>query len=237
MPRNNKNNNRSSNYINRNQPEEPITFPELVKKLRPLDQDSISKNIKKDIGKYSITLMNLSQVSIYKKLFNKFGNLDLNFRSQELKNIRNTYLKKLVESNPDNFPIELSLDEYKEMELSKEDKVNNILEKLKEASKNEKIKPQKEINKQLNKNIRKESIDEKIEKKNKKQENKGNKKEEKNNPYQDSPNNFNEDDNSDNKEQSYEEYEDEEKYINDNEDDSQNNNMGDDDDYDEGGVY
>ena len=178
MPRNNKNNNKSSNYINRIQPDEPITFPDLVKNLKPLDQDSMSKNIKKDIGKYSINLMNLSQLSLYKKLFNKFGNKDLNFRSTELKNIRNSYLKRLVESNPDNFPIELLLDEYKEIELSKEDKVNNILEKLKEASKNEKIKPQNETNKQL-KNIRRESIDEKIETKNKKQDHKNNKQEKK----------------------------------------------------------
>ena len=232
MPRNNNNNNnRSNNYLNRIQPEIPITFPNLTKNLKLLDSDSLSKNIGKDIGKYSISLINLSSLSIYKKLYNKFGNKDLNFGNQELKNIRNVYLKRLVESNPDNFPIELSLDEYKEFEISKDQKVNNILEKLIEASKNEKVKPQIEINKQKNKNKNKKEVNDN---KNKKEDDKNENQENENNNYQDSKNNYNEDENSEyNNEQSYEG----ESYINDSEDDdSQNKNMYD-DDYDEGGEY
>ena len=232
MPRNNNNNNnRSNNYLNRIQPEIPITFPNLTKNLKLLDSDSLSKNIGKDIGKYSISLINLSSLSIYKKLYNKFGNKDLNFGNQELKNIRNVYLKRLVESNPDNFPIELSLDEYKEFEISKDQKVNNIIQKLIEASKNEKVKPQIEINKQKNKNKNKKEINDN---KNKKEDDKNENQENENNNYQDSKNNYNEDENSEyNNEQSYEG----ESYINDNEDDdSQNKNMYD-DDYDEGGEY
>ena len=230
MPRNNNNNNnRSNNYLNRIQPEIPITFPNLTKNLKLLDSDSLSKNIGKDIGKYSISLINLSSLSIYKKLYNKFGNKDLNFGNQELKNIRNVYLKRLVESNPDNFPIELSLDEYKEFEISKDQKVNNILEKLIEASKNEKVKPQIDINKKEKNKNKKEVNDNK----NQKQDDKNDNQENDNNNYQDSKNNYNEDENSEYNEQSYEG----ESYINDNEDDdSQNKNMYD-DDYDEGGEY
>ena len=230
MPRNNNNNNnRSNNYLNRIQPEIPITFPNLTKNLKLLDSDSLSKNIGKDIGKYSISLINSSSSSIYKKLYNKFGNKDLNFGNQELKNIRNVYLKRLVESNPDNFPIELSLDEYKEFELSKDQKVNNILEKLIEASKNEKVKPQIAINKKEKNKNKKEVNDNK----NQKQDDKNDNQENDNNNYQDSKNNYNEDENSEYNEQSYEG----ESYINDNEDDdSQNRNMYD-DDYDEGGEY
>ena len=233
MPRNNNNNNnRSNNYLNRIQPEIPITFPNLTKNLKLLDSDSLSKNIGKDIGKYSISLINLSSSSIYKKLYNKFGNKDLNFGNQELKNIRNVYLKRLVESNPDNFPIELSLDQYKEFEISKDQKVNNIIQKLIEASKNEKLKPQIEKNKQSKNKNKNEIYDNKN--KNKKQEDKNENQENENNNNQDSKNNYNDDENSEyNNEQSYEG----ESYINDNEDDdSQNRNMYD-DDYDEGGEY
>ena len=232
MPRNNNNNNnRSNNYLNRIQPEIPITFPNLTKNLKLLDSDSLSKNIGKDIGKYSISLINLSSLSIYKKLYNKFGNKDLNFGNQELKNIRNVYLKRLVESNPDNFPIELSLDQYKEFEISKDQKVNNIIQKLIEASKNEKLKPQIEKNKQSKNKNKNEIYDNKNE--NKKQD-KNENQENENNNNQDSKNNYNDDENSEyNNEQSYEG----ESYINDNEDDdSQNRNIYD-DDYDEGGEY
>ena len=77
MPRNN-NNTKSNHHLNRILPGIYNIF-KFEKKLKLLNSDSLSKNIGKDIGKYSISLINFSSSSIYKKLFNKFCNKNLNF--------------------------------------------------------------------------------------------------------------------------------------------------------------
>lgn len=229
--------------------ETPVIYPDLKRPINLLNQDSISKAQSKEIGKYSISLLSSLSLSIYKKLFAKNVNKDTFFNYQDIKNIRNLYLKRLVESNQDNFPYELSQDEYKVVEISKDEKIRAVIDKMKMAGKNEKIRRDYANNLDISRRSstnRKESLDEtkKINDRTKKdkninsasnvnkstiQNNNSNSNQTKNNQNSD-----NESDN-DNNSQSYE---DEDNYINDvNGDDSENNEGDYSVNMDEGGEY
>ena len=67
-----------------------------------------------------------------------------------MKEIRNKYLKRLVESNPFYFPKELGLDEYKKPTNSKEYQIKKLLIHLEEVAKKAIV----YMKKQIIKNIR-----------------------------------------------------------------------------------
>lgn len=222
----------------------PVIYPELSKKITLMNQDTISKSESKEIGKNAISLLNSLQLSIYKKLFTR-SNKDFSFNFQDIKNIRNIYLKKLVESNLDNFPSELMLDEYKPPEITKEDKVTALLNRLKEEIKLESRKKNPEVSRKSSVNIQRENLEEgiindrskkkslsnsqikEVVEKNKKKDSEKAKENDKNNGSAD-------EDEEQNEEQSFEE----ENYINDDGGDSDDGEGGDDfDDMDEGGEY
>ena len=76
-----------------------------------------------------------------------------------MREIRNKYLKKLVESNPFYFPKELSLDEYKKPVNTKEERLNKLLQHLEEQAKKERnIDNSRKNSSILYLNSRKESI-------------------------------------------------------------------------------
>ena len=121
--------------------EDPQIFPHLTKRVLNLDDFINSQQLKNKIGEYGISLNNMKKKSIYKKLL-----LDLqvkeaqkiaNYNYQEMREIRNKYLKKLVESNPFYFPKELGLDEYKKPINTKEERLNKLLKHLEEQAKKE----------------------------------------------------------------------------------------------------
>ena len=116
--------------------EAPETFPEINKRVLNLDDYISTQPSIKKLGEYAIFLNNQKKKSIYKKLLSKDPQSNLSF--QEMKEIRNKYLKKLVESNSFYFPKELGLDEYKKPTNTKEEKIKQILEHLEEIAKNEK---------------------------------------------------------------------------------------------------
>lgn len=122
--------------------EAPVIFPPLKKPILKLDDVINLKSSIDEIGQYAILLNKKFNKSIYKKLLIDHKNKDLfnsNLSYQDIKDIRNKYLKKLVESNPYYFPKELSLDEYKKRTISKEEKLNEISKSLEESAKREKI--------------------------------------------------------------------------------------------------
>lgn len=208
--------------------ETPDTFPNLKRPIAMLNQDPISKAQTKELGKYSISLLSSLSLSIYKKLFARNVNKDVLFNYQDIKNIRNLYLKRLVESNQENFPYELSQDEYRVVELTKDEKIKVMMERLREIAKNDKGKSNHnnslEVSRKSSVN-RKESLDETkkindrsnkdklITKKNDIQTNNSV------NTAQNNIDNSEEDENEHNNSQSYE---DEENYINDPEDEDDN---------------
>lgn len=208
--------------------ETPDTFPNLKRPIAMLNQDPISKAQTKELGKYSISLLSSLSLSIYKKLFARNVNKDVLFNYQDIKNIRNLYLKRLVESNQENFPYELSQDEYRVVELTKDEKIKVMMERLREIAKNDKGKSNHnnslEVSRKSSVN-RKESLDETkkindrsnkdklITKKNDIQANNSV------NTAQNNIDNSEEDENEHNNSQSYE---DEENYINDPEDEDDN---------------
>ena len=226
--------------------ETPDIFPSLKRPIAMLNQDPISKAQTKELGKYSISLLSSLSLSIYKKLFARNVNKDVLFNYQDIKNIRNLYLKRLVESNQENFPYELSQDEYKVVELTKDEKIKVMMERLREIAKNDKGKSNHnnslEVSRKSSVN-RKESLDEtkKINDRSNKEKMMVSKRNElqTNNSANTTQNNINndnseEDENEHNNSQSYE---DEENYINDPEDEDGDNEGDYSANLDEGGEY
>ena len=226
--------------------ETPDTFPNLKRPIAMLNQDPISKAQTKELGKYSISLLSSLSLSIYKKLFARNVNKDVLFNYQDIKNIRNLYLKRLVESNQENFPYELSQDEYKVVELTKDEKIKVMMERLREIAKKDKGKSNHnnslEVSRKSSVN-RKESLDEtkKINDRSNKEKMMASKRNElqTNNSANTTQNNINndnseEDENEHNNSQSYE---DEENYINDPEDEDGDNEGDYSANLDEGGEY
>ena len=121
--------------------EDPQIFPHLTKRVLNLDDFINSQQLKNKIGEYGISLNNMKKKSIYKKLLLdpqvKEAQKIANYNYQEMREIRNKYLKKLVESNPFYFPKELGLDEYKKPINTKEARLNKLLKHLEEQAKKE----------------------------------------------------------------------------------------------------
>ena len=121
--------------------EDPQIFPHLTKRVLNLDDFINSQQLKNKIGEYGISLNNMKKKSIYKKLLLdpqvKEAPKITNYNYQEMREIRNKYLKKLVESNPFYFPKELGLDEYKKPINTKEERLNKLLKHLEEQAKKE----------------------------------------------------------------------------------------------------
>ena len=122
--------------------EDPQIFPHLTKRVLNLDDFIISQKEKNKLGEYGILLNQMRQNSIYKKLLLppeiKDSQTITSYNPQEIREIRNKYLKKLVESNPFYFPRELSLEEYKKPVNSKEERISKLLKHLEEQAKKEK---------------------------------------------------------------------------------------------------
>ena len=216
--------------------EEPQIYPHLTKRVLNIDDFINSQQTKNQIGKFGIYLSNITKKSIYKKLLQNQKSKDYepltNYNSQELKEIRNKCLKKLVESNPSYFPNELGLEEYKKPINSKEEKFNKLLKHLEEQVKKERS--YNNIDSRKNSSInyiasRKESYLENKRKRttesaledidnNKKDKNKIKKVEKEEKEEQ----NVDEEDNGENGEASY--YEENEEYAHPDDDDSQNYN-------------
>ena len=119
----------------------PEIFPELTKRILDLDDYISKKSSIQKLGEYAITLKSQKNKSIYKKLLSKDPKSNISL--QVMKEIRNKYLKKLVESNSFYFPKELGLDEYKKPINKKEEKRNNLLEYLEKNAKKDKKKRNK----------------------------------------------------------------------------------------------
>lgn len=119
----------------------PVLFPQLSKKLLNLDRNLKDKTKVQLIGDYTSYLQNQQNKSIYKKLLSDNKNKDSlgNLSYKEIKEIRNKYLRKLVESNPFFFPKELSQNEYKRPLFSKEDRVKKLMKGIEELAKKEKM--------------------------------------------------------------------------------------------------
>ena len=121
--------------------EDPQIFPHLTKRVLNLDDFINSQQLKNKIGEYGISLNNMKKKSIYKKLLLdpqvKEAQKIADYNYQEMREIRNKYLKKLVESNPFYFPKELGLDEYKKPINTKEERLNKLLKHLEEQAKKE----------------------------------------------------------------------------------------------------
>ena len=212
--------------------EPPQVFPKLTKQIQNLDDLIASKPSINKLGSYGISLDKIKKKSIYKRLLGLNKGRNLNY--QLMKETRNKYLKKLVESNSFFFPKELGLDEYKKPINSKEDKYAQFLKHLEEISKKDK----KGKNSNSNNNLasRKESFLDNKRKRtdsiNEEKENKKKKKKKEKEKYKEV--------NEENGEEQFEDNEGEASYNNENyampdEDDSQNYNYsegGGNDDYD-----
>ena len=143
--------------------EDPQIFPHLTKRVLNLDDFIIFQKSKNKLGEYGISLNNMRKKSIYKKLLLapeiKDSQTVTNYNPQEMREIRNKYLKKLVDSNPFYFPRELSSEEYKKPINTKEERLNKLLKHLEEQAKKEKVFNDSRKNSTiLNLNSRKESI-------------------------------------------------------------------------------
>ena len=141
--------------------DEPIIFPHLSKRVLNLDDFINSQKLKNKLWEYSQSLNNMRAKSIYKKLLLdpqvKETQKIANYNYQEMREIRNKYLKKLVESNPLYFPNELGLGEIKKQTITKEERLNKLLKHLEEQAKKEKGNDSRK-NSLLLMNSRKESI-------------------------------------------------------------------------------
>ena len=135
---------------------EPQLFPNLRKNVLNLDKFIDSQSKKNNIGTLGIGLNKLINKSIYKKLLLDIKRDQNNSNYQLRREIRNNYLKKLVETNSFYFPKELALDEYKKPNNPKEYKYNKYLKFMEEIAKNEK--KNLKSNKNCNMNSRKESL-------------------------------------------------------------------------------
>ena len=209
--------------------EEPLIFPHLTKRVLNLDDFINSQKSKNKLGEFGISLNNMRTNSIYKKLLldpkiKEFHSLT-NYNPQEMREIRNKYLKKLVESNPFYFPKELGLEEYKKPVNTKEERLNKLLKHLEEQAKKERVNniDSRKNSSVLYVNSRKESL---LENKRKRTEsvieeidNKKNKKEKKEEKEENEEEKNIEEENG---EVSY--YEEEEDFANPDDDDSQNYN-------------
>jgi hypothetical protein len=241
------NTNRKGGFIKRVIIEDtPVIYPALIKELNVLCGNTSKQEKCKEIGKYAMRLQMRTNNSVYKKLFMKG-----NYNNGDIKNIRKMYLKRLVESNSDNFPFELALDQYKVRNISMEEKMENVLMKLKEMSKNERgakfssktdmkqiVSNNSQIKEMMNKGNN-------INISNKKNMTNSNQNEiiDKNNKNKLNDNNNNSENNSDfeNEDIQHDQsYEDEDEYINDENGDSDNNDDMNDDysvNMDEGGEF
>ena len=209
--------------------EEPLIFPHLTKRVFNLDDFINTQKSKNKLGEFAISLNNMRTNSIYKKLLldpkiKEFQSLT-NYNPQEMREIRNKYLKKLVESNPFYFPKELGLEEYKKPVNTKEERLNKLLKHLEEQAKKERVNniDSRKNSSVLYMNSRKESL---LENKRKRTEsvieeidNKKNKKEKKEEKEENEEEKNIEEENG---EVSY--YEEEEDFANPDDDDSQNYN-------------
>ena len=141
--------------------EEPLLFPPLTKRVLNLDDFINSQKSKNKLGEYGILLNNMRTKSIYKKLLlnpkGKDSQKITNYTPQEMREIRNKYLKKLVESNPFYFPKELGLEEFKKPVNTKEERLNKLLKVLEEQAKKERVNNESRKN-SLYLNSRKESL-------------------------------------------------------------------------------
>ena len=202
--------------------EPPQVFQKLTKQILNLDDLIASKPSINKLGSYGISLDKLKKKSIYKRLLGL--NKESNLKSQLMKETRNKYLKKLVESNSFFFPKELGLDEYKKHITSREEKYAQFLKHLEEISKKDKDKKKES------------SVDKKRKRTDSMYEEKDNKKKKKKEKAKERS--F--EDNEENREEQFDENDEEGSYNNENygipdDDDSQNYNYSDgdggDDDY------
>ena len=142
--------------------DEPIIFPHLFKRVLNLDDFINSQKLKNNLWEHSLSLNDIWAKSIYKKLLIdpqiKESKLGINYNPQEMREIRNKYLKKLVESNPLYFPNELGLGEIKKQINTKEERINKLLKHLEEQAKKEKVNDSRKNSSILNINSRKESL-------------------------------------------------------------------------------
>ena len=223
---------------------EPEAIPPLTKSFYDLDDLISTDSYANKLGTYAIFLNDLKAKSIYKKLMSDGKNKESpnNISRQNMREIRNKYLKKLVESNPLYFPKELGLNKYKKPFISKEEKFNKILKRLEEDAKkakaNSDLKSRKNSSNLMasrkesfldNKRKRTDTISEENDNAKKK---KGKEAEENDEERNNDEEWNNDDEEGNNGEASYNE---EEEYANQEDDDSQNHNYslggGDDDDY------
>ncbi len=223
--------------------ESPEPIPKLTKQSLNIDEFVSADPFAQKLGTYSIILDNIKQKSIYKKLLSDGKNKENqnNISPQYMREIRNKYLKRLVESNPSYFPKELGLDEYKMSRGAKEEKKKNFIKFYKELAK--KLKEQKEKGNNES-NSRKNSTNLQLSRKESLLENKrkrtnsmndenDNKKDKEDEENGEEYNNFDENEEH-NGEASYEE----DDYPRGDDDDSQNYNYSDGyGDYDDGGDY
>ena len=227
---------------------QPILFPELNKPLKTyIKYNKLIKVYENNISEFASKYISNTNLSIFKKLFN-LGKKDINLNHSELKkNILNTYLKKLVEFNKDNFPKELGENEYKIninniKLLSKEERRIKLIEKIFENnSTNKKINKINNNNQNYSLNLTKNKSSISFKEKGNIYDNIKKRKESVEYIKKDYEEIINEMKNKNNKKSNGSEDEEGsyegEKYINDEEDDSQNYHENDDDEIDEGVGY
>jgi hypothetical protein len=137
---------------------EPVLYPELRKKIVPLDVDEDKYN---DIGLITLNLLHKNEISIYKLLYKREANSD--FNSSNSKTIRSEYLKKLVSTNQEYFPHELTQDKFKRRaDVSYEEKLKTKILSMKDKAKTEKIDKRnsnQDANKRASNVERRESVD------------------------------------------------------------------------------
>ena len=217
--------------------EPPEIFSELTKRVLNLDDYILSQPSIKKLGEYAISLNNQINKSIYKKLLSKDPKSNLSF--QKMREIRNKYLKKLVESNSFYFPKELGLDEYKKPSINAKEeklkKLNKLIQRLEEDAKKHINKDRSRKNSTIleNKRNRTESIEiepKKVKKKAENEENEENEENGENGENIEEENGMEENDG----EASYIE---DENYAHADDDDSQNYNYSYDEGNDEGDDY
>jgi hypothetical protein len=112
---------------------EPILYPELRKKIKPLDVDQEKYE---ELGSITLNLFYKNEMSIYKLLYSRESNSD--FGISNSKTIRSEYLKKLVATN-EYFPSELLLDKFRRRaDVSYEEKLKTKILSMKDKAKSEK---------------------------------------------------------------------------------------------------
>jgi hypothetical protein len=119
----------------KNKISEPVLYPPLrnnISNLENVDHKKIS-----EIGRHSLNILKLIDLSIYKLLYSKEHGTQFNVHG--IREMRNRILKSVVELNNDYFPNELLQDEYKKKEVSDEEKHKITMSKWREAAKNEKL--------------------------------------------------------------------------------------------------